>query len=90
MKTVASLLTVVVIGINLFFVAVFIQQLPAHWAIYLTMAIVVTLYMAFVVYLVSQMLHVELIHRHIPHNGHLCYTLHGLCCYLVSQLYMFS
>jgi len=53
MKIIASLLTLVVIGINLFFVVVFIQQLPSHWAIYLTIAVVVTLYMVFVIYLVS-------------------------------------
>ncbi|XP_052809476.1 natural resistance-associated macrophage protein 2-like [Mya arenaria] len=51
MKVIASVLTVVVIGINLFFVAVFIQRLPEHWAIYLAIAVVVCLYMAFVLYL---------------------------------------
>lgn len=53
MKIVASLLAVVVIGINLFFVVVFMEELPSHWAIYLAIAIGVLLYMTFVVYLVS-------------------------------------
>ncbi|WAQ93975.1 MVL-like protein [Mya arenaria] len=53
MKVIASVLTVVVIGINLFFVAVFIQRLPEHWAIYLAIAVVVCLYMAFVLVLAA-------------------------------------
>ncbi|KAH3715576.1 natural resistance-associated macrophage protein 2-like [Dreissena polymorpha] len=51
MKVIASLLTVVVIGINMFFVAVFMQQLPNHWAVYLGVALGVALYLTFVIYL---------------------------------------
>ncbi|KAL4221936.1 hypothetical protein ACF0H5_017988 [Mactra antiquata] len=51
MKIVAGLLTIVVIGINMFFVVVFIQNLPSHWAIYLSISIVVCLYLLFVIYL---------------------------------------
>lgn len=51
MKIIASLLTIVVIGINLFFVIVFIQKLPSHWAVYLGMSVLVLLYLLFVIYL---------------------------------------
>lgn len=52
MKIIAGLLAAVVIGINLYFVVVYIQQLPKHWAVYLGITILVILYLAFVVYLV--------------------------------------
>ncbi|XP_060584569.1 LOW QUALITY PROTEIN: natural resistance-associated macrophage protein 2-like [Ruditapes philippinarum] len=51
MKTIACLLTVVVIGINMFFVVVFIQGLPSHWAIYLGISVLVFAYLLFVIYL---------------------------------------
>ncbi|XP_071102519.1 natural resistance-associated macrophage protein 2-like [Haliotis cracherodii] len=51
MKILAGLLAVGVIIINLFFVVVYIQQAPAHWAIYLAVAIVVCFYICFVIYL---------------------------------------
>ncbi|KAL3832300.1 hypothetical protein ACJMK2_023954 [Sinanodonta woodiana] len=51
MKTIAGVLTVVVIGINLFFVVVYVKELPNHWAIYLVIAILVVLYITFVTYL---------------------------------------
>ena len=54
MKTIAIVLTVSVIGINLFFVAVYIQTLPSHWWIYTIIAVLVVLYMLFVIYLVSE------------------------------------
>ncbi|XP_053373453.1 natural resistance-associated macrophage protein 2-like isoform X2 [Mercenaria mercenaria] len=47
----AGLLTIIVIGINLFFVVVFIQDLPSHWAIYLAMSVLIILYLLFVIYL---------------------------------------
>ena len=52
MKAIASTLTVVVVGINLYFVMVYLQELPNHWAIYLGVAVVTVAYLAFVVYLV--------------------------------------
>ncbi|XP_046553574.1 natural resistance-associated macrophage protein 2-like [Haliotis rubra] len=51
MKIITTLLAVVVIVINLFFVVVYIQQAPAHWAIYLGVAIIVAFYICFVAYL---------------------------------------
>jgi hypothetical protein len=52
MKIIAAVLSIVVIGINMFFVVTYISELPSHWAIYLTMAILVLFYLAFVLYLV--------------------------------------
>ncbi|XP_076461105.1 natural resistance-associated macrophage protein 2-like isoform X2 [Babylonia areolata] len=51
MKTVAGCLSVTVIAINLYFVVVYIQELPHKAYIYVPIAIVVVLYMAFVAYL---------------------------------------
>ncbi|CAL1541388.1 unnamed protein product [Lymnaea stagnalis] len=51
MKTITCLLAAVVIGINMYFVIVYLQELPEHWAIYLGVAIGVVLYLAFVLYL---------------------------------------
>ncbi|XP_046367159.2 natural resistance-associated macrophage protein 2-like [Haliotis rufescens] len=51
MKILSGLLAVGVIIINLFFVVVYIHQAPAHWAIYLAVAIAVCFYICFVVYL---------------------------------------
>ncbi|KAK3603173.1 hypothetical protein CHS0354_043006 [Potamilus streckersoni] len=51
MKAIAGVLTVVVIGINLFFVVVYVKELPKHWAIYLVITIIVVLYITFVTYL---------------------------------------
>ncbi|XP_077979173.1 natural resistance-associated macrophage protein 2-like [Glandiceps talaboti] len=50
-KIVASLLAVTVIGINLYFVALFVRVIPHHWAIYLGVAIAVILYLSFIGYL---------------------------------------
>nr|BCL66020.1 divalent metal transporter [Perna viridis] len=52
MKIIAGLLAMVVIGINLYFVVVYIQQLPNYWAVYLGITILVIIYLAFVIYLV--------------------------------------
>lgn len=52
-KIIVSLLGVVVIGINLYFVDQFVQEkLPDHWAVYLGLAILMLFYMCFIVYLV--------------------------------------
>lgn len=51
MKAIATVLTVAVIGINLFFVAVYIQKLPSRWWMYTIIAVLVILYMLFVIYL---------------------------------------
>ena len=53
MKMIASVLTIVVIGINLFFVSVFIRELPEKWWLYLIIGVLLLLYMLFVIYLVS-------------------------------------
>ena len=50
---IASVLTIVVIGINLFFVSVFIRELPEKWWLYLIIGVLLLLYMLFVIYLVS-------------------------------------
>ncbi|CAC5382606.1 SLC11A2 [Mytilus coruscus] len=52
MKIISGVLAAVVIGINMYFVAVYIQQLPNHWAIYLGVAVLIFFYFAFVLYLV--------------------------------------
>merc|ERR1712150_275641 len=51
MKILTGLLAVVIIGINLFFVAIYVQTLPHHWIIYLVIAIAIFLYLAFLSYL---------------------------------------
>ncbi|XP_059169780.1 natural resistance-associated macrophage protein 2-like isoform X2 [Physella acuta] len=51
MKILTGLLALVVIGINLYFVVVYIQELPEHWAIYLSISIAVFLYLLFLLYL---------------------------------------
>ncbi|XP_076095135.1 natural resistance-associated macrophage protein 2-like isoform X1 [Mytilus galloprovincialis] len=52
MKIISGVLALVVIGINMYFVAVYIQELPHHWAIYLGVAVLILLYFGFVLYLV--------------------------------------
>lgn len=47
-----SLLAVVVIGINLFFISVYVHSLPNHWAMYLLVSVLVLMYIMFVIYLV--------------------------------------
>ncbi|GAB1598110.1 natural resistance-associated macrophage protein 2-like isoform X2 [Argonauta hians] len=51
MKILTSILAVVVIGINLFFVVTYMEKLPSHWAIYSGVILVTTLYLLFVLYL---------------------------------------
>uniref|UniRef100_K1QMU2 Protein Malvolio n=1 Tax=Magallana gigas TaxID=29159 RepID=K1QMU2_MAGGI len=46
-----SLLAVVVIGINLFFISVYVHSLPNHWAMYLLVSVLVLMYIMFVIYL---------------------------------------
>ncbi|XP_069111274.1 natural resistance-associated macrophage protein 2-like isoform X2 [Argopecten irradians] len=51
MRVITSLLTLVVIAINIYFVIVYVQDLPHHWFLFLAVAIVVFLYLLFVLYL---------------------------------------
>ncbi|XP_033763009.1 natural resistance-associated macrophage protein 2-like isoform X1 [Pecten maximus] len=51
MRVIASLLTLTVIAINIYFVVVYVQDLPHHWWIFLSIAIIVFLYLLFVLYL---------------------------------------
>lgn len=44
----------VVIGINLFFISVYVHSLPDHWAVYLMVSVLVLMYIMFVIYLVSK------------------------------------
>jgi len=53
MKIIAGILAAVVIGINMYFVVVYIQELPNHWAIYLAIAVLLLFYFVFLLYLVS-------------------------------------
>ncbi|OWF39359.1 natural resistance-associated macrophage protein 2-like isoform X2 [Mizuhopecten yessoensis] len=50
-KILTSVLSVVVIVINLYFVAVYIPVLPHHWAMYLFIALILTFYVLFTAYL---------------------------------------
>jgi len=50
-QAITVLLTAVVTGINLFFVAVYVEGLPSVWYIYLPLAVVVFLYLLFLAYL---------------------------------------
>lgn len=52
MKTIAGILAIVVIGINMYFVAVYIQELPSHWAIYLGISVLLLFYISFIIYLI--------------------------------------
>ncbi|KAL5006554.1 hypothetical protein ScPMuIL_015360 [Solemya velum] len=56
MKVVSIILSVLVIGINFYFVAIFLHELPDHWAVYLAVAVLIILYMLVVLYLVSRFL----------------------------------
>lgn len=49
-----GLLAMVVIGINLFFISVYVHSLPDHWAVYLMVSVLVLMYIMFVIYLVSK------------------------------------
>ncbi|XP_060065111.1 natural resistance-associated macrophage protein 2-like [Ylistrum balloti] len=51
MRVVASVLTLVVIAINIYFVVVFVQDFPHYWLIYLATAVIIFLYLLFVFYL---------------------------------------
>ncbi|XP_077516041.1 solute carrier family member malvolio isoform X1 [Amblyomma americanum] len=56
-KVGASLLSMVVIGINLYFVSNFVSEnLPSHWAVYLGVAIFGVLYLGFNLYLLAHLL----------------------------------
>lgn len=50
-KILTSVLSIVVIGINLYFVAVYIPDLPQHWAMYLLITIILLFYILFTAYL---------------------------------------
>lgn len=52
-QVVTLLLTVIVIGINLFFATVYVENLPNQWYIYTVIGVVVFLYMFFLFYLSS-------------------------------------
>lgn len=49
-----GLLAMVVIGINLFFISVYVHSLPDHWAVYLMVSVLVLMYIMFVIYLVGK------------------------------------
>ncbi|XP_078321289.1 natural resistance-associated macrophage protein 2-like isoform X1 [Crassostrea virginica] len=51
MSIFTALLAVLVIGINLFFISVYIHSLPPHWAVYVAVSVLVILYLTFVLYL---------------------------------------
>ncbi|XP_078321278.1 natural resistance-associated macrophage protein 2-like isoform X2 [Crassostrea virginica] len=51
MSVFTALLAVLVIGINLFFISVYIHSLPSHWAVYVAVSVLVILYLTFVLYL---------------------------------------
>ncbi|XP_021376431.1 natural resistance-associated macrophage protein 2-like isoform X2 [Mizuhopecten yessoensis] len=51
MRIIASLLTLVVLVINIYFVVVYVQELPHHWLIILAATVIVFLYLLFVLYL---------------------------------------
>ncbi|XP_050388350.1 natural resistance-associated macrophage protein 2 [Patella vulgata] len=51
MKIMTSLLAVVVIAINLFFVSAYLKNLPSNWGAYIGVAVVVGLYLLFITYL---------------------------------------
>ncbi|XP_078321283.1 natural resistance-associated macrophage protein 2-like isoform X6 [Crassostrea virginica] len=53
MSVFTALLAVLVIGINLFFISVYIHSLPSHWAVYVAVSVLVILYLTFVLYLVA-------------------------------------
>ena len=53
MKIIAGILTAVVIGINMYFIVVYIQDLLNHWAIYLAITVLLLFYFVFLLYLVS-------------------------------------
>ena len=53
MKIIVGILTAVVIGINMYFVVVYIQEFPNHWAIYLAITLLLLFYLIFLLYLVS-------------------------------------
>ncbi|XP_025093172.1 natural resistance-associated macrophage protein 2-like [Pomacea canaliculata] len=57
MKTIISILAVTVIAINMYFVAVYIQEVPSLWYIYFIVAIVIALYFTFIIYLALFCLH---------------------------------
>ncbi|XP_002737248.2 natural resistance-associated macrophage protein 2-like [Saccoglossus kowalevskii] len=50
-KVVASALAVLVMSVNLYFVSVFIGVLPQNWAVYTVIAVLLGLYIAFIMYL---------------------------------------
>ncbi|XP_035234187.1 protein Malvolio-like [Stegodyphus dumicola] len=82
-KIVISLLGVLVIGINLYFVDTFARDnLPDHWAVYFGLALYILFYVCFVLYLamclmyvlgLSQVAHVPVIGRYViePYDLHL-------------------
>jgi membrane-anchored protein YejM (alkaline phosphatase superfamily) len=45
MKIIAGILTAVVIGINMYFIVVYIQEFPNHWAIYLAFTVLLLFYL---------------------------------------------
>ncbi|XP_048754434.1 natural resistance-associated macrophage protein 2-like isoform X2 [Ostrea edulis] len=47
-----GLLAVLVIGINLFFISVYVRSLPDHWALYLLVSVLVLAYILIVLYLI--------------------------------------
>lgn len=63
-KIIISLLGVVVIGINLYFVDQFTRDnLPNHWAVYLGLAILIIFYVTFLIYLILCLLFVMGVHQ---------------------------
>ena len=51
MKCLASVLGVAILGINVYFTADYFQELPPTWPVYLGLALLVLLYLVFVIYL---------------------------------------
>ncbi|KAK3735501.1 hypothetical protein RRG08_007120 [Elysia crispata] len=73
MRIIASCLTVVVVGINMYFVINYLQKLPDHWAVYLGVSLLITAYLIFVIYLSLYCMAVmgaKFVHR-LPYIGRL-------------------
>jgi NRAMP (natural resistance-associated macrophage protein)-like metal ion transporter len=87
MKIITGALATAVIAINMYFVEVYIQDLPEHWAIYLGIAIAVCAYMVFVLYLTLFCLAVMGLHAvtRIPKIGGFFYSTAGLITYNLQE-----
>nr|KAG5699069.1 hypothetical protein BaRGS_017752 [Batillaria attramentaria] len=85
MKAVAGFLTILIIAINIYFVVVYLQEVPKLWYLYLIIIVIVVLYLAFVIYLMIAKLGVNITEDELTPSSDMKGSVSGSRITMISQ-----